>query len=317
MKVLITGATGFVGRALVPRLFREGHLVTAWARDPDSAESILGKKVSVAAASGGPDAMLTAVSWADVVINLAGESVAGGRWTERRKAALVASRIDTTRLIVDAIERSSNRPRVLISASAVGVYGDSGDADDDEQTAPASDFLASLCVAWEAAAKRAEGLGVRVVLARIGVVIGPEGGALQKLLPLFRAGLGGRIAGGQQWMSWIHRDDLVSSLVFAMGCDALSGPFNAVVPAPARNADFTRALAAAVKRPAFMAVPAFALRAVMGEAAIIAVGGQKVLPRALLNFGFSFKYGNLGDALSAVVGSASSAVVTSVNRSES
>jgi uncharacterized protein (TIGR01777 family) len=231
-------------------------------------------------------------------VNLAGEPVAQ-RWTAEAKRRIRDSRVDGTRRLVEALGNSRARPPVLVSASATGYYGDRGDEVLTENSGPGSDFLAGTCVEWEAAAQRAERIGIRVVLLRIGIVLG-RGGALKKMLPAFRAGVGGTLGSGRQWMSWIHIDDLVKLALFTIQHE-MSGPVNAVSPDPVTNAGFTTALSGVLHRPAILPVPKIALRAVYGEMAGIMTSSQRVIPAAARKAGFVFEHDEIGAALSAAV----------------
>jgi hypothetical protein len=292
MRVLVTGATGFIGRALIDRLDE----VVVLSRDAARARGEL------------PDRVVGAWSWnpigeappaeafagVEAVFHLAGEPIAEGRWTAARKARLRDSRVLGTRNLVDALVRLSAPPRVLISASAVGYYGDRGDEVLTEAAPPANDFLGGFCREWEQESRRAEGRGMRVVNPRIGLVLGPGGGALAKMLPIFRRGLGSPLGSGRQWMPWIHRDDLIDLLLFAAGAPALNGAVNATAPQPVTNREFTRSLARAVGRTAWLpAAPAFALRLALGELSSVLLASQRALPRAALDAGFSFRYPDL------------------------
>jgi uncharacterized protein (TIGR01777 family) len=279
MRVTVLGASGFVGRALVAALTERGDDVRSISlRDP----------VRAAATADG----------SDVVVNLAGSPVAA-RWTNGRKREIERSRVDLPRAFLTALERAERRPRAYVSASAIGYYGMSRTATFTETSPPGDDFLARVCVAWEAEAARASAIGMRVAIVRTGVVLGRDGGALAKLLPLFRAGLGGPVAGGRQWTSWIHLADHVGILLLAI--DGYSGALNATAPAPVINRDFTRALAAAAHRPAFLAVPAFALQLAFGAGASILTEGQRVLPEAALAAGYTFRYPEIGAACASLV----------------
>jgi len=229
-RILVTGATGFIGRALVPRLQREGHRVVVWARSETRALALLGADIDVVSIAAGQEALTAALSQCDAVVNLAGEPLLGKRWTPARKTVLRASRIDVTGQLVTAIEAASPRPRVLVSASAVGLYGDRGDEVLDERSVPAADFLARLCHDWETAAERATQSGLRVVLLRTGVVLGRAGGALAQMLPPFKVGAGGPIGSGRQYFPWIHLHDLVNLIVAALDDDRYVGAINAVAP---------------------------------------------------------------------------------------
>lgn len=295
MMIAVTGATGFIGSALVNHLLEQGHRVRAIGRSR--------RRLPAQADFFAADLMARlppgAVRGADAVIHLAGETVAQ-RWTPEVKARIRDSRVMGTRNLVRAIQELEQRPRVLVSASATGYYGDRGEEELAEEAPPARDFLAQVCVAWEREAMEAQSLGCRVVRTRIGVVLGP-GGALAKMAPIFRLGLGGRLGSGKQWMPWIHREDLVRLLLFAMQQESLEGAVNATSPAPVRNADFTHAFAQALHRPALFSVPEFALRLAVGEMAAILLASQKVLPRAAQAAGFEFAFQDIRQALQDVI----------------
>ncbi len=274
MKIAIAGGTGFIGRALVQALASAGHDVVVLPRQRDTLGAL------------SPDA----------VVNLAGENLAQ-RWTSEAKQRIVESRVEGTRRLV-TLAREAGTVRTFVSASAIGYYGDRGAEPLTEASAPGDDFLARLCREWEEAARPAADGGMRSVILRIGVVLHPEGGALGKMLPLFRAGLGGRFGSGEQYMSWVHRGDVVRLIRFVLENEQVSGPFNATAPEPVTNRAFTRALARSLGRPALLPVPAFALRAAMGEMASTVLGGQRVLPERALKSGFTFEYPALEQALS-------------------
>ncbi len=301
VRVLLTGATGFIGRALCARLQSAGHEVAAWVRSPDRARVQLPPGVELHAVTAEAAAMASAVAGRDAVINLAGEPLFPGRWTEARKARFRTSRVGLTEDLVRAIEAAEPRPGVLVSASAVGYYGDRGEEELSEGSAPGADFLAGLCRDWEEAARRAASLGVRVVNPRIGIVLGGDGGALGQMLLPFRLGLGGRLGPGTQYMSWIHREDLLRLLEAALVDERYHGPVNAVSPNPARNRDFTKALGSALHRPTVLPVPKVALYAAFGEAASTLLASQKVEPKIALSLGFRFQYPKLDAALQSVV----------------
>ncbi len=300
MRVLVTGATGFIGRALVPALQREGHTVVAWTRSPARARARLGAEIE--AAGPGPDALARALESCDAVVNLAGEPILGGRWTAARRQVLVESRVGFTSRLVDAMAAAPRRPRVLLSGSAVGYYGDRGDETLEEGSAPGRGLLADLCVDWESAARRAEPLGARVVLLRTGVVLGRDGGALAQMLPPFRLGLGGPVASGRQYLPWVHLHDLVAVIVSALADERMRGPINGVGPAPATSREFAGALGRALGRPAFLPVPSLALRALFGQASEVLVASQRAVPAALARLGFAFAFPTLDAALADVLG---------------
>ena len=292
MRVLVTGGTGLVGRPACDALRAAGHAVTIVSREPGR----------VPARAIGWDGLRTAIPETDAIVNLAGESIAGGRWTAARKAAIRSSRIEATRALVDAAAAASPRPKILVNASAVGYYGPHGDEPLDETAAAGPDFLARVCVEWEAEARRAEALGVRVVVVRLGVVLAPDGGALSAMLLPFRAGLGGPIGGGRQWISWVHRDDVVGLLREAVGNTEYAGPVNATSPNPVTNRDFARALGRALHRPTVLPVPGIGLRLLMGEMATMLLTGQRVLPKVAERLGYAWQQPELPEALERCVG---------------
>ncbi|MCK6548268.1 TIGR01777 family oxidoreductase [Myxococcota bacterium] len=285
------------------RLLRDGHDVTAWVRSKASARSKLGAEVALAGPEDGPSGALDVLAAnADGIINLAGEPIFGPRWTEARKQALVSSRVDTTKKIVDGITRATARPKVLVSTSAVGFYGDGGDTILDERSPAGSDFLADLCVAWEAEAVRAREHGVRVAIVRVGIVLGAGGGALEKMLPPFKLGAGGPMGSGKQWFPWIHVEDIVEIFARALTDERMTGVYDGTAPKPVTNKDLAVALGKALGRPAFMPVPSFALKLVLGEAANGLLGGQRALPTALEALGFRFRFATIEAALADILG---------------
>jgi len=306
MKIFITGSTGFIGRALVLRLQRDGHAVVVWVRDEERALNRLGANAVTLSVSCDAGELQRTLTECDAVVNLAGEQLIG-RWTTARRAKLVESRVDLTRRLVDAVTLASRCPRVLVSGSAVGYYGNSNDELVTEDTAPANDFLGQLCRDWERAALRAETAGARVVLLRTGIVLGREGGALAKLLFPFRLGLGGPIGSGKQYMPWIHLHDEIEVIAKALEDDRYRGPINATAPNPVINREFGRALGRALHRPAVMPLPGFVLKAVMGEASGVLLGGQRAVPERLLELGFPFAFANIDEALRDIVSDANEA----------
>lgn len=300
MRILIPGGSGYVGRFLCPELVRAGHEVRVTTRDPDRAARRLPGPVEFVHPRN-PDEWAQAARGSDAVINLAGESIAEGRWTPTRKRALQRSRVATTRSLVDACAGLDERPAVFVSASAVGYYGPHGDEKLDESAPAGDDFLARLCVAWEAEAARAASLGMRVVLPRIGVVLGDHGGALERMVLPFRLFVGGPLGSGQQWLSWVHRSDVVAFLIDALTNDRMSGPINLVAPDARRMSDFSRALGAALRRPSWIPTPGWALRAGLGEMADMLLTGQRVVPAAAEAAGYRFRYRSLGDALAEIL----------------
>ncbi|AKJ00237.1 hypothetical protein ATI61_104353 [Archangium gephyra] len=300
MKVALTGASGFLGPLFVQRLMEKGHTVHVLARNVERTLSGLPAGVSGAFFDAATPLSPDALGGADAVVHLAGEPVAQ-RWTQSARQRIRDSRVVGTRLLVEAM-RAAGTVRHFVSASAIGYYGDRGAEPLTESSAPGDDFLAQVCRAWEAEAQRAAEAGIRTVLARIGVVVHPEGGALQQMLPLFRLGMGGRMGSGQQYLSWVDREDTLGLLLFALEHPELKGPMNVTAPEPVTNADFARALGAALHRPAVLPVPGFALKVVMGDMSEAVLGGQRVLPRRALEAGYHFQHPELPGALRAMLG---------------
>jgi len=299
MKALVTGATGLVGRELVRRL-ESPHVLT---RSLPAGSSEVG--VPVAAWRWQPDrepAPAEAFAGVDTVFHLAGEPVAEGRWTAEKKRRIESSRVLGTRHLVRTLAQLSPRPAVLVCASAIGYYGARGDEVLEESAAPGSGFLAQVCRAWEAEALQAEQLGVRVVLARLGLVLAPRGGALARMLLPFRLGIGGKLGSGQQWMSWIQLADVLGLLLHGATRPEVRGPLNVVSPAPVTNAEFTRALGRALGRPTLLTVPRLALSVALGELSEVLLESQRVVPRVASETGYAFVHPELGAALGACLG---------------
>jgi uncharacterized protein (TIGR01777 family) len=301
MKILVTGSSGLVGTALVSALAQAGHTVCRLVR-PQSAGSEGAKEGFAVAWNPATGELGGAGVGADAVVNLAGASIADGRWSKERKELLRSSRIDTTRALVAALAKMNARPGVLVSASAIGYYGDRGDETLTEQSKPGTDFLASVAQEWEAEALKAETLGIRVVLARFGIILASAGGALPKIMLPFKFGAGGKLSSGQQWMSWVTLEDVVGILRFAIENAALRGAINIVSPQPLQNAEFTYVLAKAMHRPALFPAPAFALRLALGEMAdALLLSSQRVTPQALEKLGYRFLHADLSSALATVL----------------
>lgn len=316
MRVFVTGATGFIGRALIPLLQREGHSVVAWARSEARARGLLGAAVEVIPAQGGFTALVAALERCDAIVNLAGEPLIGGRWTDARRTLLQDSRITVTGDLVRAIAEARTRPRVLISGSAVGYYGDRADEPLTETSTGGDGFLACLCQKWECAAQPAETLGLRVVRLRTGVVLGRAGGALAQMLTPFELGLGGPVGSGKQYLPWIHLHDLVKIIAVALVDDRYRGPVNGVAPEQATSRAFARALGRALHRPAMLPFPALALKAIFGQAATVLLASQRVEPRALEQRQFTFDFPTLDAALEDIVGGASVTISRAGSRPE-
>jgi uncharacterized protein (TIGR01777 family) len=301
MKILVTGSSGLVGTALVSALARGGHTVCRLVR-PHSAGGEGAKEGFVVAWNPATGELGGAGVGADAVVNLAGASIADGRWTAQRKALLRSSRIDTTRELVGALTKMNARPSVLVSASAIGYYGDRGDETLTEDSKRGGNFLAGLAQEWEAEALKAEALGIRVVLGRFGIVLAREGGALPKMMLPFKIGLGGKLGSGRQWMSWVTLEDVVGILRFAIENPPVRGAINIVSPQPLQNLEFTKVLAEAMRRPALFPAPTFALRLALGEMAdALLLSSQRVLPRAIEKLGYRFLHADLPTALKSLV----------------
>jgi uncharacterized protein (TIGR01777 family) len=291
----VTGASGLIGSRLVRALQARGDEVTVLSRNPGRAARDLGVTALPWEPLRSP-APAAALEGRDAVVHLAGENVAQ-RWSSKAQEAIRASRDTGTRNLVEGLRAADARPAVLVSSSAVGYYGAGGDEVLDESHPPGDDFLAGVCVAWEREAERASELGMRVVRIRTGVVLDRRGGALAKMLPPFRAGVGGPVAGGRQYMPWIHADDVVGLYLAAIDGDGWSGPVNASAPEPVTNAEFSRALGRALRRPAVFPVPGAALRLLYGDMAEIVTEGQRAVPRRALEHGYRFAHPDLDEAL--------------------
>lgn len=298
-KILLSGASGLVGSTLVRafsqnristvQLIRKKNLLGAetviW--DPDAAQ---------------PVSELERLEGIDAAIHLSGANLAARRWTESYKREIVNSRVDSTRALVRVFAALKQPPRVLLCASATGIYGDRGDEILTEASALGRDFITDTCVAWEAAADTAKSLGMRVVHLRFGVVLTAQAGALQRMLPVFRLGAGGRLGSGRQWMNWIALPDMVAAIQFLLDAETLDGPVNLASPNPVTNAEFTTALGRAVHRPAILPAPAFALRLAFGEiAGVVLLCSTRAVPEKLMNAGFTFKYPDIASALQAAL----------------
>jgi uncharacterized protein len=301
MRVTVTGATGLIGPSLVAALQKRGVQVTVLTRDPARARATLGDVEAVAWELLSEPAPAQALAGRDAVIHLAGEPVAQ-RWSARAKQAIRESRVIGTRNLVEGLTHArqaqvDEAPHTLISSSAIGYYGAHGEEPLDEDTPPGSDFLSQVCVEWERAATAAAALGARVVQVRTGVVLDRAGGALAKMLPAFRLGVGGPVAGGYQYISWIHAQDVVGMMLAALEDERWSGPVNATAPEPVRNRDFSKALGRVLGRPSLLPVPGFALHALYGEMAEIVTTGARVLPAKPLVLGYQFAHPQLEQAL--------------------
>lgn len=298
MDILITGGTGSIGRVLCRELQENGHHLTVLSRKPEKVKSICGEGVT--AISTLDD--LSATARFDAVVNLAGEIVIGPYWTENRKKILWDSRVTVTEQLVKFIGRAEFKPKVLISTSAVGYYGNGRNEIINEDSPGSGGYAHKLCDGWEKAAAKVKELGVRLCIVRFGLVLMTHGGMLKSMLPSFRLGMGARIGDGDQWMPWIHYADLVSIIEFLLDHSELSGMFNGVSPNPVTNREFTASLAKQLKRPAFLFVPAFLLKVAMGEMGQLLLEGQRAMPKHLQDAGFEFRYPSLDAALTEIIG---------------
>ena len=293
MKILITGGTGFIGTPLSHELRKSGHkVVVTTRRSSDSPEKITWHP---------PERIPSDVMEGfDAVINLAGEPIAPGRWNGEKKEKILMSRINTTRALVESIKKADRKPEVLISASAVGYYGAHGDEYVTEDTPPGWDFLADVCKQWESEAQKAMQLGVRVVITRFGGVLESDGGALPQMIIPFKFFLGGPIGSGKQWFSWIHRDDVVGIIQYALKNETLTGPVNATAPNPVTNREFSKALGRAFGSPSWFPVPGFIVKLTLGELGSVLLTGQRVVPEKAVKEGYDFKYIDVDQALKAI-----------------
>ncbi|WP_310412445.1 TIGR01777 family oxidoreductase [Chamaesiphon sp. OTE_8_metabat_110] len=303
MKIAIAGATGFVGSRLVEQLQAQGHEVVIFTRSPQQASNRFGRAQIVGYSPLQSGAWQESISGCDAVVNLAGEPIAEKRWTPDHKRTILESRQIGTQKIVEAISQSSVKPSVLINASAIGYYGTSETSKFDETSPAGKDFLAEVCTAWETAAQAVTNTGTRLVILRMGIVLGENGGVLGKMLAPFSAFVGGPIGSGKQWFSWVHRDDVVKLIIQAITDPQMQGVYNATAPNPVTMEVFSQTLGSVMNRPSWLPVPNFALEALLGEGAIVVLQGQQVVPTHTLAQGFDFQYSTIKPALAAILGS--------------
>jgi len=303
MKIVVAGGSGFLGKALLKKLSQAGNSVILLTRNPDAVAPTIPPSIQIApwdASTIGHWA--TSIDGADAVINLTGESIGGKRWTTKQKEVLLSSRIDSTKAIVEAIRQASKKPNVLVNQSAVGYYGNVPEVDVEEDHPPGNDYLSYVARKWEEEARKAESLGVRVVLPRTGVVLDSRGGALPRLLLPFNLYIGGPLGSGKQWFPWIHLEDEITALVYAIENEKLAGPVNLAAPGHVTMKQFCSALGNAMHRPSWAPVPGFMLRILLGEmAGSLLLGGQKVIPEKLLETGYKFRFPKLDEALADVL----------------
>ncbi|MGE5619010.1 MAG: TIGR01777 family oxidoreductase [Sphingomonadaceae bacterium] len=297
MRVIITGGTGLIGTPLAAGLAFDGVEVVVLSRDPerhpDLPRGVRAEKWDARTATGWSHL----ADGADAIVNLAGESLAGGPWTEERKSRILHSRLNAGRAVLQAVESAAQKPRVVVQASAIGYYGPKGDEEVTEETPPGSDFLARVCVEWEASTSPVEEMGVRRAVIRSGIVLSTRGGALPRLMMPYRLFVGGPLGSGRQWYSWIHIADEVAAIRFLLENESARGPFNLTAPNPVTNALFSRLLGRALGRPSRVRTPAFALWLLLGEMATTVLNGQRVIPRRLQSLGFAFRFPHLEAAL--------------------
>ncbi|MBI3309232.1 MAG: TIGR01777 family protein [Candidatus Melainabacteria bacterium] len=303
MKIIIAGGTGFIGSPLLDELEKKQHEIVLLTKHPHAVSNLENKFITLQRWD-----RKTVGEWAnhlngaDAIINLCGENIAGNKWTKEQKEKLLHSRLDSTRALVNAIKEAEPKPKTLINASAVGYYGNIEDEEIvDESHARGHGFLADVCESWESIANEAKQYNVRVVLLRIGIVIEKSGGALQKMLPPFQMFAGGPLGSGKQWVPWIHRDDVIGAILFALENENISGPVNVTAPNIVRNKDFCKALGKTIHRPSWAPVPSFAVKMLLGDMSEMVLTGQKAFPKKLKACGYKFKYENVEDALKAAL----------------
>jgi uncharacterized protein (TIGR01777 family) len=301
MKIVIAGGTGFLGRPLTERLLRDSNTVVVLSRTPSKTQFARNVNIVLEEWDGrNVGSWQKHIEGSDAVVNLAGDSIGGSRWTSSQKRRILDSRVNATRALVDAIAGARRKPRVLVNASAVGYYGNVESGEVTEEYAKGKDFLAGVVDRWEAEARRAENHGVRAVMLRCGIVLARDGGALKRFLLPFNLFVGGPLGSGRQWLPWVHRDDAIAAYLFAIQNSGLSGPVNVAAPESATMKQFCSALGRAMRRPSWATVPAFALRIALGEMATIVLTGQNVVPTRLVGAGFTFQYPRLAEAFGAI-----------------
>jgi uncharacterized protein (TIGR01777 family) len=302
MKILVTGATGFIGKKLCQKLIDEKHSLVVVSRSAEKAKKTFPFPVDVIEADlNKTDLPQEKLEGVEAVFHLMGESVGEGRWTKAKKKRILDSRVNGTKHLMSSLEKMAQKPKVVISASAIGYYGDRGNEVIGEESKMGEGFLPDVCEAWEQELYKHEAHFDRLVSLRIGIVLGLGGGALTKLLPIFSLGVGGPVGNGQQWMSWVHVDDIVGLFVHSLNNPEVSGPINGTAPKPVTNKEFSKTLGKALHRPAFMPAPGFALKIALGEMSDLVLNSQKVMPKKALDTGYEFLYSELKPALDQIV----------------
>jgi len=302
MRALITGGSGLIGQALATDLVRNGNEVIILSRRPERITGLLAGVRAERWDGRTAEGWYSLADGADAIVNLAGENISSGRWTDERKRTILQSRLNAGQAVVQAVKAADNKPGVVIQASGIGYYGPRGNEEITEETPPGHDFLAGLATDWESSTASLEALGVRRAIIRTGVVLSNEGGALPRMLLPFRFFIGGRLGGGRQWFPWIHIADEVGAIRFLIENEAASGPFNLSAPIPLINAEFSHLLGQRLRRPALMPTPEFALRLLFGEMATALLDGQQAIPKRLLQLGFTFRFPEAGPALRDLLG---------------
>ncbi len=303
MKVAITGATGFVGSSLVKKLFTEGHQVLVLTRNPATAQKVFPSIPNLEIVAYTPTesgSWQEAIAGCNGVVNLAGEPIAEKRWTAQEKQEILNSRKLGTQKIVEAISKANLKPSVLVNASAIGYYGTSETSTFDESSPAGNDFLAQVCQAWEEEAQKVKAYGTRLVILRLGIVLG-QGGAIAKMITPFKLFAGGPLGSGRQWFSWIHREDLVNLIIQALTSANMEGVFNATAPNPVRMAELAQTMGELMQRPSWLPVPSFALESLLGEGAMVVLEGQQVLPNRTQSSDFNYQYSTVKQALKEIL----------------
>ncbi len=303
MNIVITGATGFIGKALSNRLISHNHKLIVLSRNPEQASQTFDRNgIFIPLRTEDKDYLIPYLNEADAVINLAGENISSGPWTKKQKERIRLSRIATTRVLVDSIAKTDNKPKVFLQGSAIGFYGNRRDEELTEQNDPGVGFLPDVVKEWEKSAEDIQNHGIRLVYLRTGIVLGNEGGMLKQLIPVIKGFFGGHFGNGRQWMSWIHLDDEIEAILFLLQNEEVNGAFNLTSPEPVRMKDFVKALGYSLNRPSWLHIPAFALKCFLGKMAEeVLLTSQKVKPENLLNAGFTFSYNNVNNAFENII----------------